>query len=227
MPVPFHTLRKSYSTIQSLLMKRLNPLCLVERLLYHPSLLYHSILWRAQLGLFPCNMLSAFIHSSLMECINFCLSLGKPHLSSFTAGPFHTVEGIDFLASFHNTILPSFGMALPTSYFLATYYCTLLHFWIKLLIFQNCLYHPALLYHSAPLETWYSTLRPSFTPLGRGLFSSCFSEIFSRFYHPSFLSHSKLEKHVIRPWIPFWKGLISQHFSIVSFILSCSVISRC
>ena len=44
MPVPFHTLRKSYSTIRSLLMKRLNPLCLVERLLYHPSLLYHSIL---------------------------------------------------------------------------------------------------------------------------------------------------------------------------------------
>ena len=43
-PVPFHTLRKSYSTIRSLLMKRLNPLCLVKRLLYHPSLLYHSIL---------------------------------------------------------------------------------------------------------------------------------------------------------------------------------------
>ena len=44
MPVPFHTLRKSYLTIRSLLMKRVNPLCLIERLLYHPSLLYHSIL---------------------------------------------------------------------------------------------------------------------------------------------------------------------------------------
>ena len=43
MSVPSHTLRKSYSTIRSLL-KRLNPLCLVERLLYHPSLLYYSIL---------------------------------------------------------------------------------------------------------------------------------------------------------------------------------------
>ena len=81
-----------------------------------------------------------------------------------------------FLSQHYSTILWA-GFA----YFLATYYCTLLHFWIRLLIFQNCLYHPALLCHSVPLETWYSTLRPSFTPLGRGLFSFCFSEIFSRY----------------------------------------------
>ena len=60
-------------------------------------------------------MLSALIHSSLRGLIDFFLSLGKSLLSSFIAGPFHVVERIDFLASFHNTILPSFGMALPTS----------------------------------------------------------------------------------------------------------------
>ena len=70
MPVPVHTLRKAYLTIRSLL-KRLNPLCLFKRLLYHPSLLYHSILWRGQLGLFPCSMLSALIHSSLRGLIDF------------------------------------------------------------------------------------------------------------------------------------------------------------
>ena len=77
MPVPFHTLRKAYLTIRPLL-KRLNPLCLFKRFLYHPSLLYHSILWRGQLGRFPCNMLSALIHSSLrglIDCIYLWESL--------------------------------------------------------------------------------------------------------------------------------------------------------
>ena len=70
MPFPFHTLRKAYLTIRSLL-QRLNPLCLFKRLLYHPSMLHHSILCRGQLGLFPCSMLSALIHSSLRGLIDF------------------------------------------------------------------------------------------------------------------------------------------------------------
>ena len=171
MPVPFHTLRKAYLTIRPLL-KRLNPLCLFKRFLYHPSLLYHSILWRGQLGRFPCNMLSALIHSSLRGLIDFIYLW-----ENLFYHPFHAVEGIDFLASFHNTILPSFvGMALPIS---------LQHTIVPFFIPESgyCIFKIAsIILHCSVIPCHYGhDILPSFTSLGRGSFSYIFSKIFCRF----------------------------------------------
>ena len=171
MPVPFHTLRKAYLTIRPLL-KRLNPLRLFKRFLYYPSLLYHSILWRGQLGRFPCNMLSALIHSSLRGLIDFIYLW-----ENLFYHPFHAVEGIDFLASFHNTILPSFvGMALPTS---------LQHTIVPFFIPESgyCIFKIAsIILHCSVIPCHYGhDILPSFTSLGRGSFSYIFSKIFCRF----------------------------------------------
>ena len=165
MPVPVHTLRKAYLTIRSLL-KRLNPLCLFKRLLYHPSLLYHSILWRGQFGLFPCSMLSALIHSSLRGLIDFIY---------LWESLFYRRDWFPcFFSQHYSTILCWDGFA----YFLATYYCTLLHSWIRVLFFKIA----SIILHCSVIPCHYGhDILPSFTSLGRGSFSYIFSKIFSRF----------------------------------------------
>ena len=182
-------------------------------------------------------MLSAFIHSSLRECINFCLSLGKPHLSSFIAGPFHTVQGIDFLASFHNTILPS---CIALSFHTTRKNCSILiHSFGRGLILYLYIHTflsriPSIILHAFLIPNFrkfHSTIH-SFLEAVISLYFSIVSSVVVQcsinpcfwervdvacqffFFHPALLCYSMLlGKNVIRPVSSFLKGLISVFFN--------------
>ena len=176
MPVPFHTLRKAYLTSRPLL-KTFNPLCLFKRFLYHPSLLYHSILWRGQLGRFPCSMLSALIHSSLrglIDCIYLWESLFyHPSLLAHSVLLKGLISLLPFTTLFYHPLLG----------WLCLFPCNILLYPSSFLS-QGIVFFKiaSIILHCSVIPCHYGhDILPSFTSLGRGSFSYIFSKIFCRF----------------------------------------------